>query len=232
MADASHELRTPLSVALTATQVTLQNPHRDAGELREALSVVEEQLRRLKRIVEDMFILAQADAGAYQASIEPVYLTDIADEALRAARVLAREKNIVVRDSRSDSDLEFAGDEGLLRQLMLILLDNAIKYTPPGGAVNLALEAAENGYILEISDTGPGIAEEDQPMIFERFYRSDKARSRRNAGSGSGAGLGLAIARWITGIHQGAIEATSSPSGATFRVWLPHRTHSSVVHAP
>jgi two-component system OmpR family sensor kinase len=228
MADASHELRTPLSVALTAAQVTLQNPQRNASDLREAMSVVEEQLRRLKRIVEDMFILAQADAGAYQASIAPVYLTDIADEALRAARVLAREKNISVKDSRSDRDLEFTGDEGLLRQLMLILLDNAIKYTPAGGLVNLTLETAGDGYVLEISDNGPGIAAEDQPMIFERFYRSDKARSRRNAGTGSGAGLGLAIARWIASLHGGTIDVTSTGTGATFRVWLPHRCLSSV----
>ncbi|HYZ85660.1 MAG TPA: ATP-binding protein [Bryobacteraceae bacterium] len=231
MADASHELRTPLSVALTAAQVTLQNPDRDRGELLQALSVIEEQLRRLKRIVEDMFILAQADAGAYQPSIEPLYLTDIADEALRATRILARSKNIEVRDTRDDDELEFDGDEGLLRQLMLILLDNAVKFTPAGGRVELRLAQAEEGYEIEVADNGPGISESEQQLIFERFYRSDKARSRRDPGNGSGAGLGLAIAKWITGLHGGSISVSSSPGGTTFRVWLPHGNVRQPVHA-
>ncbi|HYI92449.1 MAG TPA: ATP-binding protein [Bryobacteraceae bacterium] len=222
MADASHELRTPLSVALTAAQVTLKNPDRDRTELLDALSLIEEQLRRLKRIVEDMFVLAQADAGAYQPAVEPVYLNDIAEEALRAARMLARGKNIDLKDFRDGEDMNFRGDEGLLRQLMLILLDNAVKYTPEGGQVSLRLAQREDGYEIEVTDTGPGIPQADGNLIFERFYRSDKARSRRHAGAGSGAGLGLAIARWITGLHGGTISVSSSPDGATFRVRLPH----------
>lgn len=224
MADASHELRTPLSVALTATQVTLQKPDRAAEELRNALSVVQEQLRRLRRIVEDMFILAQADANAYAPNVEPVYLTDLADEALRAARVLADEKGIQVITSRSGHDLEFEGDEGLLRQLMLILLDNAVKYTPAGGTVKLNLEAKEHGYQLEVSDSGPGIPDSERALIFERFYRSDKARSRRSQGTGSGAGLGLAIAKWIAELHGGEISVDSLGTGSLFRVRLPYKS--------
>lgn len=222
MADASHELRTPLSVALTAAQFTLQKPGRDQAELRDALSVVEEQLRRLKRIVEDMFVLAQADAGAYKPSFSPLYLNDLADEALRAARVLAQAKGIEIKECPDARDYEFEGDEGLLRQLLLILLDNGVKYTNPGGLVELKLEAQEGGYTLEVRDTGGGIAPSDQPLIFDRFFRSDKARSRGNSSGGSGAGLGLAIAKWIAELHDGSISVLSSTSGTMFRVWLPY----------
>jgi len=231
MADASHELRTPLSVALTATQFTLKKPDRDTTELRDALTLVEEQLWRLKRIVEDMFILAQADAGAYQPSISPLYLTDLADEAMRAAKVLAQAKGIAIRNNRPDQDYEFEGDEGLLRQLMLILLDNAVKHTPSGGQVELRLHGQDGGYVLEVSDTGTGIAEADLPFIFDRFYRGDMARSRRDPGAGSGAGLGLAIAKWITELHGGAISASSTPAGTTFRVWLPYARNPRVAAA-
>lgn len=223
MADASHELRTPLSVAITASQFTLQKPDRTAGELREALEIVQEQLRRLRRIVEDMFVLAQADAGAYQPALSPVYVADLADEALRAARVLANSKGIMVSNNRPDDDLETEADEGLLRQLMLILLDNAIKYTPSGGSVEFNVASSPDGLTLEVRDTGVGIPEADQPFIFERFFRSDKARSRRDPGVGSGAGLGLAIAKWIAEVHGGSISGSSSPTGTIFRVWLPHR---------
>ncbi len=229
MADASHELRTPLSVAVTAAQFTLQRADRTADELREALEIIQEQLRRLRRIVEDMFVLAQADAGAYRASLSPVYLGELADEALRAARVLAQSKSITVRDSRPEGDLEIQADEGLLRQLLLILLDNAVKYTPFGGSVELALQNSIDGYAFEVRDTGIGIPAPDQPFIFDRFYRSDKARSRRDSAIGSGAGLGLAIAKWIAELHGGAISGSSSASGTTMRVWLPHRVSAESV---
>ena len=223
MADASHELRTPLSIALTAAQFTLQKPDRDSAELRDALLIVEEQLRRLKRIVEDMFVLAQADAGAYKPSFSPIYLSDLADETVRAARVLAQAKGVNLRDSRPRGDFDYEGDEGLLRQLFLILLDNAVKYTNKGGSVELKLAAERGGYTLEVNDTGVGIPTPDQPFIFERFYRSDKARSRRESAAGSGTGLGLAIAKWIAELHGGAISVSSSSAGTNFRVWLPYR---------
>jgi heavy metal sensor kinase len=223
MADASHELRTPLSVALTAAQFTLQKPDRESAELRDALAIVEEQLKRLKRIVEDMFVLAQADAGAYKPSLSSIYLSDLADETVRAARVLANAKGVELRESRPSGDFDYEGDEGLLRQLFLILLDNAVKYTNRGGLIELKLAAEHDGYALEVSDTGVGIPAPDQPFVFERFYRSDKARSRRESASGSGAGLGLAIARWIAELHGGAISMSSSSVGTCFRVWLPYR---------
>jgi signal transduction histidine kinase len=139
-------------------------------------------------------------------------LTEVADEALRAARVLAHSKNIDVRDSRPRRDLELEGDEGLLRQLLLILLDNAVKYTPSGGRVELKLQDQQGGYGVEVSDSGEGIAQADLPFVFDRFYRADKARSRRDPGVGSGAGLGLAIAKWIAELHGGAISVLSSPA--------------------
>lgn len=222
MADASHELRTPLSVALTAAQFTLQKPDRDPREFREALSLIQEQLRRLKRVVEDMFTLAQVDAGAYQPDIAPLYLDEIAGEAVRAAHVLARAKHIELITSLQTGEYEYEGDEGLLRQLLLILLDNAVKYTPNGGQIHLTLKPFDGGYAVEVQDTGPGIEPADQALIFDRFYRVDKARSRRDPGAGSGAGLGLSIARWIAELHGGSISLESSASGSTFRICLPY----------
>lgn len=223
VADASHELRTPLYVALTAAQVALQQKDPGAADQREALQLVEEQLRRLKRVVEDLFMLAQADAGAYRLPDETFYLNEVADEALRGARVLAQARQIDLEGSGGGEDLTVRGDEGLIRQLLLILLDNAVKFTPPGGRVGLRVaHEAGKGYEVEVSDTGPGIPEADRARIFDRFYRGDKARSRSDRSSaGSGAGLGLAIARWIAELHGGSIALVESEAGSRFRVFLP-----------
>lgn len=222
MADASHELRTPISVALTATQVNLNSRSQDAEDSYETLEVVQAQLLRLRRVVEDMFTLAKADAGAYVPARENFYLDEAITESLRAARVLGQSRGVQVSADDVISDAPFEGDEGLIRQLALILLDNGVKYTEPGGRVAISLRTSERGYELTVSDTGRGIPETDQPYIFDRFYRVDKSRSRREASSGSGAGLGLSIARWIAEMHRGTIKLVGSgPQGTAFRVSLP-----------
>ncbi|HWP43555.1 MAG TPA: ATP-binding protein, partial [Blastocatellia bacterium] len=221
MADASHELRTPLSVMRTTAGVTLEQPSRDEAEYRDALRMIDEQIRRLTRIVEDMFILARADAGRYPLRKVGFYLDELIQEAVRAADVLASSKDVAIEITAS-SESPFHGDEDLLRQMILNLLDNAIKYTPPGGAVRLSLTRRQQEHVIEVSDTGAGIPAEAQPFIFERFYREEKARSRSEKANGSGAGLGLAIARWIAEAHAGRLElARSDKSGSTFRVTLP-----------
>jgi two-component system, OmpR family, sensor kinase len=218
MADASHELRTPLSVMSTAADVTLKKAYREEEEYREALQMMAEQTRRLSRIVQDMFILARADAGHYPLQSRALYLNDLLDEVARAGGLLASDKNVTV-ELTNLPEAAFHGDEDLLRQMVMNLVDNAVKFTPAGGVVSLGLTRRGGEYLLSISDTGPGIPAEARDHVFERFYRADKARSRAEDG---GAGLGLAIARWIAQAHDGDLRlADSDGTGATFIVRLP-----------
>lgn len=222
MSDASHELRTPMSVALTATQVSLTNRETPPEALFETLEVVQSQMLRLRRVVEDMFTLAQADSGSYTPSFSPFYLDEVVVESARAGRVLGDAKGVGVNLATPGSGLEANGDEGLVRQLLLILIDNAVKYTPAGGRVDVQLAATREAYRITVRDTGCGIPKDDQAHIFDRFYRVDKSRSRKNPGAGSGAGLGLSIARWIAGIHRGTVSLEASgASGSVFTVVLP-----------
>lgn len=221
MTDASHELRTPLSVMHTTADVTLEQEHRNESEYRDALRVIDEQTRRLTRIVEDMFTLARADAGRYQLLKSKFYLDELLEETARAASVLASGKQVSINVSNLPDSL-FYGDEDLLRQMILNLLDNAIKHTPPGGHIQLALTNRKQKYFISVSDTGPGISVEARPHIFKRFFRANKSRSRSDAGRGSGAGLGLAIALWIAEAHHGNLELeVSDRGGATFIATLP-----------
>jgi len=192
MADASHELRTPLSVMRTAAGVTLRKRRRGEDEYREAIQMMDEQTQRLSRIVKDMFILARADAGRYPLDKRSLYLNDLLEEVARAGGLLAADKNVTLEITNS-SEAGFHGDEDLLRQMTLNLVDNAIRRTPPGGGVQLSLTQESTNYVISVSDTGPGIPFEAQARIFERFYRADKARSRSEDDNGDGAGLGLAL---------------------------------------
>jgi heavy metal sensor kinase len=248
MADASHELRTPLSVMRTATQVTLEKPRREESEYRDALAMINDQTRRLGRIVDDMFTLARADSGRRPLTLSGFYLEELIGETARAARVLAARKGVTV-EATDSPEIPYYGDEDLLRQMLLNLLDNAIKHTPPGGAVSVGVSQFESFYEIVVTDTGEGIPVEAQPHVFERFYRLDKARARpsngdgvhiqpayapaagnvgignSNAGNaGSGAGLGLSIARWVAEAHGGKIKLLhSNPAGTAFAVLLPRK---------
>lgn len=223
MADASHELRTPLSVMRTASSVTLEREHRDESEYREALRIVGEQARRLTRIVEDMFTLARADAGHRALQRSEFYLDELLAESARAAAVLGARKGVEVALDDS-AEAPFTGDEGLMRQMFLNLLDNAVKHTPQGGRVNARLEVRNGDYRVTVSDTGSGIPAEAQPHIFERFFRADKARARSEPGNGGGAGLGLSIAQWIAHAHGGDLKLQRSDArGSIFVASLPFR---------
>jgi heavy metal sensor kinase len=223
MADASHELRTPLSAIRTTSTVLLQRERREEAEYREALTIVEQQARRLSRIVEDMFVLARADAGRPALQDTEFYLDELLAETARAAAMLADQKNLQLQVAPLPETL-FHGDEGLLRQMLWSLLDNAIKYTPEAGCVRIALELHDSECAITVADTGNGIPAEAQPHIFERFYRADQARTRMESANDGGAGLGLPIARWIAEAHHGRLELQcSSPTGSTFVVFLPRR---------
>jgi two-component system OmpR family sensor kinase len=222
MADASHELRTPLSVMRTATGVTLEQKARSDGEYREALSIIDEQARRLTHIVEDMFMLARADSGQRVLQMSEFYLDKLLCETRRAAEVLATRKGITIEAGKFP-EARYRGDEGLIRQMVLNLFENAIKHTSSGGVVRIALERRSTTYAIVVSDTGSGIPLEAQAHIFERFYRVDKARSRvESSNLGGGAGLGLSIAKWTAEAHLGCLELhRSDATGSTFIASLP-----------
>jgi heavy metal sensor kinase len=233
MADASHELRTPLSVVHTTTAVTLERAQRTEGEYRDALKIITEQTRRLTRIVEDMFLLARADAGHQPLHPSQFYLDELLAEAARAASVLSARKGVAMVLAPGPEAL-YHGDHDLLRQMLLNLLDNAIKYTPPGGSIHVCLQQHATQYRITVADTGIGIPPEAQPHLFERFYRVDQARTRTELGNGSGAGLGLAIARWIAEAHDGRLELQRSDhTGSVFVAVLPtSHTKCGVRQAP
>jgi heavy metal sensor kinase len=218
MADASHELRTPIATAGTAAAVLLQQPHREEAEYRHALQIVSTQTDRLSRIVDDMLTLARVDAGEYPIRREPLYLNELVDDVAREARVLSERVGVHI-DVAGAPEAPYVGDEHLLKRLVLNLLDNAVRYTPSGGVVRLMLTSHEQGYALTVSDNGGGIPPASQRHIFDRFFRADVTRTRRED---RGAGLGLPIAKWIAEAHDGTLELLgSSPGGTAFRATLP-----------
>lgn len=220
IADASHELRTPVAILSGEAEVALSKDSRTAEEYRDSLASLHREAKRLARIVDDLFTLTRADSGQYPLSPQDFYLDELVASCVHSARTLAAAKNISVWVNAS-GELPIYADESLLRRLFLNLIDNAVKYTAPGGSITIESRSAQGGYEVSVSDTGPGIPEEFRGRIFERFFRVDPARSR-SAQNGGGAGLGLSIALWIAEAHHGNLAlASSSPAGSTFSVFLP-----------
>src|SRR5216684_985256 len=176
VADASHELRTPIAVIRGEADVALDHD-RGAAEYKESLAIIQDEARRLTRLIEDLLNLARADAGHVNLRLEEFYLNDLLAECCRSVQGAAVAKNIAI-ECQSPGDVAYRGDQELLRRLVLNLLDNAIRYTPPGGKVSARLEAANGNLRLQVADTGVGIMPEAASHIFERFYRGDQARSR------------------------------------------------------
>ncbi len=221
MADASHELRTPVAIIRGESEVALSNKLRTADEYRESLAIVQDEGKRLARIVEDMFTLARADAGQYPIETSNMYLDETVAHCVRSVDSLATQHGLKLDYQTSAHELFFTGDEGLLERMTLNLLDNAIKYTPRGGSICLRLDRNGSSCRLAIADTGAGIPFELQPRIFERFFQANQTRSRDVERNGS-AGLGLAIARWIAELHGGSLVLGESNSeGSTFVASLP-----------
>lgn len=220
MADASHELRTPVAILRGETEVTLSRADRSPDEYRQTLSVLRGESQRLAKIIEDLFMLARADAGQYPLTLRDGYLDELVSEALVRARSLALSKNITLT-GEVEHDLPICADEALLERMFLNLLDNAIKYSPTGSTVTLACRRHGDHYLISVSDQGPGIPADLQARVFERFFRVNKARSRSEGETG-GAGLGLSIARWIAEAHHGRLVlARSDSSGSAFTAMLP-----------
>lgn len=221
MADASHEMRTPTATLRTEAEVTLARAHRSELEYRESVGVMLQSARRLSRLVDDLFLIARADAGHLVMHTEPVYLEEIVHDAVRAVASVAEKRGVRVELSRM-TPAPIVGDRGLLERLVLNLLDNAIKYSSPASSVEVTMGQAPNAHTVSVVDHGPGIAPEDLEKIFERFFRGDAARTRSVDSLTDGAGLGLAIARRIAVAHGGRLVVASSRPGLTeFSLTLP-----------
>ncbi|MEO8435728.1 MAG: ATP-binding protein [Pyrinomonadaceae bacterium] len=221
MADASHELRTPVAIVCGEAGVTLSREDRSADDYRESLTIVQDEGRRLKDIVEDLFTLARADAGQYPLKAEDFYLDELVSECARAVRSLTENRGLALC-CKATEESPVHGDEGLIRRMMLNLLDNAIKNTPAEGTVSITLTQQGNEYAITVADTGTGISVAAQSHIFERFYRADKTRARPETDGASGAGLGLSISRWIAEAHHGRLDLLrSDESGSIFVAKLP-----------
>jgi heavy metal sensor kinase len=213
--DASHELRTPLAIIRGEADVALSRD-RSAAEYSEALVAIQQESQRLSRLVEDLLNLARADAGRVQLKVEDLYLDELLSECCRSVQPLAAARQIELQ-CRCAEDVAFRGDEVLLRRMVVNLLDNAVRYTPPGGKVSATLEAHGPDVRIRVADTGIGIDPEASRHVFERFYRADQARSRQQ----DGFGLGLSIVKWIAESHHGVVELASQPgAGSTFTVRL------------
>lgn len=215
-ADASHELRTPTALIRTTAELSLRR-ERDSSQYREALVQVLEEAVRMGILIDTLMTLARMDSGAEALDFTIVDIASILREASLASQPLVQPKQIQFDREIPDTPMLVNGDAHALRRLFLILIDNAVKYTPSGGRVLIALKANGNDAVVQVRDTGIGISQEDLPAIFERFYRADKARSRE-----SGAGLGLSIAWWIAEVHRASIHVESVPGeGSTFEVRIP-----------
>jgi len=217
MADSSHELRTPVAIIEGETDVALSKD-RGSEEYRESLSIVNGEAKRLSRIVNDMRLLSSHDAGERQTFPSSFYINELIDGCGRAAKTLALEKKLRLSVNNT-GDIRMYGDEHLIRQMVMNLLDNAVRHTPENGTVTLSLKPVDKERVeIIVEDTGDGIAGEHKDRIFERFYRVDKGRSRKHGGSG----LGLAIAKFAVESHGGSIDVESKPGhGSRFTVKMP-----------
>jgi len=215
-ADASHELRTPLTIMRGEIELSLRSP-KTPEEYRRVLESSLEEILRMASIIENLMTLAKADQGLYQAHFTEVNLAQLVSEIYDDSEMLAEPKHIRVT-LQQNTPITIVGDKVRLRQLFLNLIDNAVKYTPEGGAVTLTVERQNGNALFRVEDTGIGIPPQDIDRVFDRFYRVEKARSRELGGTG----LGLSIAKWIAELHRGTITVQSElDKGSTFTVHLP-----------
>ncbi len=214
VSDASHELRTPVAVVKANAELVLRHPDQTVEANIDQVAAINEEADHMAKLVGDLLTLARADEEQIQITRERLDLDDLLDGLVRDMTALADVKGIALTAQLASGEID--ADAQRIRQLGAILLDNALKFTPAGGRVTIRSWRDGNRFNFSVADTGPGITEEDQALIFDRFYRGDKARSS------GGTGLGLAIARWIVTAHNGRLTVESKPSeGATFTARFP-----------
>lgn len=219
-ADASHELRTPLTAIRSVGEVALQHSG-DAAYYREVIGSMLEEVDRLTRLVESLLAISRADAGNIQLQKSLLDVVDLARESAAMVDVLAEEKGQTIAVSGDESVIVWA-DRLILRQALINLLHNAVKYSPEGGGIQVDVRAVDRDAVIEVRDSGPGIAPEHAEKVFQRFYRVDKARTRAEGG----AGLGLSIVEWAVSAHGGKVELRpNSATGCTFAIHLPLRNN-------
>ena len=217
IADASHELRSPLT-ALKGTMEVLLRRKRNVEEYEDGLSSSLDEINRLTRLVNNLLTLARTDTAKEEITFSKLRLDQLIEVVLDQTQVLAQQRKIELKGDIEDG-LTIKGNADKIRQLVINLLNNAIRYTPDGGTVQLSLEKKDNMVQIKVTDNGIGIPDGDIPRIFDRFFRSDPSRHRDAPG---GSGLGLAICQWIVHTHRGEIEVESEKGkGSTFTVLLP-----------
>jgi heavy metal sensor kinase len=222
-ADASHELRTPLTAIRSVGEVGLRG-RRDETAYREIIGSMLEEVDRLALLVDRLLMLSRADTGKASLSIDIVDIPKLAEEVAEQLGVLTEEKNQSL-NVHCDGVSRWVGDRMVLRQAMLNLVDNAIKYTPVGGVIDMRVTQTQDGITIDVIDSGPGIPVELRSRIFDRFYRVDKARSRENGGTG----LGLAISKWAVEVNGGHLTLEPTSAGSCFRITLPQTATEEVV---
>ncbi|MCU1225455.1 MAG: heavy metal sensor signal transduction histidine kinase [Edaphobacter sp.] len=218
-ANASHELRTPIAIIRTASEVALLSPRATAETHRKALVQILAEAEKNTRLLDSLLLLARSDAGAQPLNVIPVRLQESVAKAIEACRHLADAKSITLNFHVESNDTSALADPGQLHRLWLLLIDNAIKYTPFEGAVDVSLQqTSDSRPLCEIRDTGIGIPEADLPHIFHRFFRAGNARTQSEVGSG----LGLTMVRWITDAHGAQLDVESAVGkGTNFRIIFP-----------
>jgi heavy metal sensor kinase len=225
-ADASHELRTPLTAIRSVGEVGLSE-RVDVSTYRDVIGSMLEETDRLTRLVDTLLVLSRADAGQAPLQRERIDLSELAQEVVSTLGVLAEEKRVSISVHAPDM-VEASIDRLLIFEALVNLVDNAVKYSPEGEKVALNVQWSDQGAQIDVIDHGPGIPEEHRERIFDRFYRVDKARSRRLGGSG----LGLSIAQWVIQAHAGTLVlASTGPEGSVFRITLPRGVQGSVPTA-
>jgi len=217
-ADASHELRAPISLIRTTAEVAAQKRDRPAAEYLQALDEILEETERTSQVVDGLMLLARADSGKESVDAMPTDFSAILRSAVEQGEKLVRSRGLTFSGQLPESTVWVEANADALRRALLILIDNAAKYTPAGGSVALRFAKQDGFATASVSDSGIGIAKEDMAHIFDRFWRADKARSREQGG----AGLGLSIAKWIVEMHRGSIDVESEPGkGSTFYLRVP-----------
>ncbi len=218
VADASHELRTPITIVRTNLDLVMSSPEEDVGSQLMWLENAYNETRRMEKLINDLLFLARTDLKQTDLEWKKVDVNELIDDLYFSVFAASREKEISMELILDESDPCIFADASKIEQLMLIVIDNALQYTPKGGNIAIITQKIASNILISVKDTGIGISEEDIDKIFDRFYRADKARSRRQGGTG----LGLSIAKWIADIHKGTIFARSEPGeGTTVEISLP-----------